>query len=156
MNTSEELLESKSSGSGLESREYDRGDMLRWNHDTLYPQKFALTSPTSGDRSVGTVRSRTKATEFSFSSFYNVARNLDSVHAEFYCLQSSLKHLIILMLQVTGAARGLGRQLALNFGRRQAFVVCWDKDAENNEKTVSTLNRILLNREHVNRICLTH
>ena len=33
----------------------------------LYPQKkLALTSPTGGGRSVGIVRSRTKATEFSF------------------------------------------------------------------------------------------
>jgi hypothetical protein len=32
----------------------------------LYPQKLALTSPTSGSRSVGIVRSRTQATEFSF------------------------------------------------------------------------------------------
>jgi hypothetical protein len=31
----------------------------------LYPQKLALTSPTSGDRSVGIVRLRTKATLFS-------------------------------------------------------------------------------------------
>ena len=31
----------------------------------LYPQKLALTSPTSGGRSVGVVRVRTKATEFS-------------------------------------------------------------------------------------------
>jgi len=31
----------------------------------LYPQNLALTSPTGGDRSVGIVRSRTKATEFS-------------------------------------------------------------------------------------------
>jgi hypothetical protein len=30
---------------------------------TLYPQEFALTSPIRGGRSVGTVRSRTKATE---------------------------------------------------------------------------------------------
>jgi hypothetical protein len=29
----------------------------------LYPQKLALTSPTSGGRSVGIVFSRTKATE---------------------------------------------------------------------------------------------
>jgi hypothetical protein len=29
----------------------------------LYPQKWVLTSPTSGGRSVGIVRSRTKATE---------------------------------------------------------------------------------------------
>jgi hypothetical protein len=32
----------------------------------LYPQKLALTSPTGGGRSVGIVRSRTKAMEFSF------------------------------------------------------------------------------------------
>jgi hypothetical protein len=37
----------------------------------LYPQKLALTSPTGGGRSVGIVRSRTKATEFSFSLVYN-------------------------------------------------------------------------------------
>ena len=36
------------------------------NHMTpLYPQKLALTLPTGGGRSVGMVRSRTKATEFS-------------------------------------------------------------------------------------------
>ena len=34
----------------------------------LYPQKLALTSPTGGGRSVGVVRSRTKATEFSIIS----------------------------------------------------------------------------------------
>ena len=32
----------------------------------LYPQKLALTSPTGGGRSVGIVRVRTKATEFSW------------------------------------------------------------------------------------------
>jgi len=31
----------------------------------LYPQKLALTSPTGGGRSVGILRVRTKATEFS-------------------------------------------------------------------------------------------
>jgi len=31
----------------------------------LYPQKLALNSPTDGGRSVGRVRGRTKATEFS-------------------------------------------------------------------------------------------
>jgi hypothetical protein len=43
----------------------DRGDPLRWPRDTVYPQKLALTSPTSGGRSVSIVRSRTKATECS-------------------------------------------------------------------------------------------
>jgi hypothetical protein len=28
--------------SGQENREYDRGDLLRWPHNTLYPQKLAL------------------------------------------------------------------------------------------------------------------
>jgi hypothetical protein len=38
-----------------------RGDPLRWPRDTLYPQKLALTSPTSGGRSIGIVRLRTKS-----------------------------------------------------------------------------------------------
>jgi hypothetical protein len=66
VSTSEELLGRDSSGSGLENREYGRGDPKRWSRDTLYPQKLALTLPTKGDRSVGIVRLRTKATEFVF------------------------------------------------------------------------------------------
>jgi hypothetical protein len=54
--TIDELLERKSSGSGLESRDPDHATRL-------YPQKLALTSPTRGGRSVGIVRSETKTTE---------------------------------------------------------------------------------------------
>jgi hypothetical protein len=36
--TIEELLGRKSSGSGLESREYGRTDASRWPRATLYPQ----------------------------------------------------------------------------------------------------------------------
>jgi hypothetical protein len=61
-----ELLGRNSSGSGLENREYCRGNPLRWPRDTLHPQKFALTLPTCGGRSVGIVRLRTKTTEFVF------------------------------------------------------------------------------------------
>jgi hypothetical protein len=64
VSTIEELLERKSNGSGLESREYGRRDQLRGPRGNLCPQKLALTSPTSGDRSVGIVRSQTQATEF--------------------------------------------------------------------------------------------
>jgi hypothetical protein len=67
VSTIEELLGRNSSGSGLESREYGRGDSLLGPSDTLYPQKSTLNSPTSGGRSVGIVRSQTKANEFSFS-----------------------------------------------------------------------------------------
>jgi hypothetical protein len=56
----EELLGRNSSGSGLESRENTAIGIRCSDH-------AALTSPTSGGRSVGIVRSRTQATEFSFS-----------------------------------------------------------------------------------------
>jgi hypothetical protein len=54
----------KSSGSCLENREYGRRDLSRWPSGTLYPHKLAITSPTSGGRSVGIVRSRTQTIEF--------------------------------------------------------------------------------------------
>jgi hypothetical protein len=54
-------LEKKSSGSWLESREYSCRDPLCWPLGTLYPQKLALTSPTSGGHSVGIVRSWTQS-----------------------------------------------------------------------------------------------
>jgi hypothetical protein len=56
VSTIEELLERKSSGSGLENRDYGRWDPSRSPRGTLYPQKLALTSSTSGGRSVGIVR----------------------------------------------------------------------------------------------------
>jgi len=46
----------------------------------LYPQKLALTSPTGGGRSVGIVRSRTKATEFFFFYFLPVAQRSSAGH----------------------------------------------------------------------------
>jgi hypothetical protein len=55
--------------SGLVSREYCRRDPSRWPHCTLYPQKLALTWPTSGCRSAGIFRSRTQPTEI---FYYNV------------------------------------------------------------------------------------
>jgi hypothetical protein len=64
VSTTEELLGRNSSGSGLGSREYGCGDPLCWPRGTLYAQKLALTSLTSGGRSVDTVRSRTKAMGF--------------------------------------------------------------------------------------------
>jgi hypothetical protein len=60
LSTIEDLLGRKSSGSGLEIREYGRGDTLRRPRHTLYPQ----TSAISGGRSVGIVCPRAKATEF--------------------------------------------------------------------------------------------
>jgi hypothetical protein len=69
VSTTEELLERKSSGFGLDNRDYrSRGSVALTTWDPLYPQKLAVTSRTSGGLSVGIVRSRTQATEFSFFS----------------------------------------------------------------------------------------
>jgi hypothetical protein len=64
MSTIVELLERKSSGFGLEKREYGRRDPPLLPRYTFYPQKLALSSPRSGGRSAGLVNSRTEATEF--------------------------------------------------------------------------------------------
>ena len=53
----------KSSGSGPEQRLTAVGIRCADHVTPLYPQKLALTSPTGGGRSIGIVRSRTKATE---------------------------------------------------------------------------------------------
>jgi hypothetical protein len=66
VSTTEELLERKRSGSGLESRKYGRRHQSGWPRGTRYPQTLELNSVTSGCRSVGRVCWRTQATEFSF------------------------------------------------------------------------------------------
>jgi hypothetical protein len=58
--------------SGLESREYDRRDPSRWQRGTLYPQKFALTSPTSGGRYVGIVHWQSQATDLCMALMVNM------------------------------------------------------------------------------------
>jgi hypothetical protein len=63
MSKIEELLGRNSCGFSLESQDYGRGDLLRWLRDTLYLQKLAPTSPTSGSLSFGIVRSQTQATQ---------------------------------------------------------------------------------------------
>jgi len=59
----------------------------------LYPQKLALTSPTGGGRSVGIVRSRTRATEFLRTSTHVSTEfqslTLDGVRDR-YCLHLQL------------------------------------------------------------------
>jgi hypothetical protein len=61
--------------SGLVNRDYGHRVPPHWSSGTLYPQKLAVTSPTSGGRSVGIVRSRTQATEFSFFNRQNQTAN---------------------------------------------------------------------------------
>jgi hypothetical protein len=63
VSTIKELLERKSSDSGLENWEYDCRDPSRWPYDILSPQNLVLTLPTSCSHSVSIVYSWTKATE---------------------------------------------------------------------------------------------
>jgi hypothetical protein len=69
VSTTEELLGRKSSGSGVENREYYSRDPSRRPRGTLYTQNLAFTSPTSGGRFVGIVRSRTQDTGFSLAIY---------------------------------------------------------------------------------------
>jgi hypothetical protein len=90
VSTIEELLGGNSSGSGLENREYGREGPLSWPRDTLHLRKLALTSPTIGGRSVGIVRSRTKATEFfslirSGINVLNITAVIDHIQADIQC-----------------------------------------------------------------------
>jgi hypothetical protein len=66
VSTTEELLERKSSGSALENRDTTVGTRHADHIASSIGKKLVLTSPTSGGRPIGIVRSRTQATEFVF------------------------------------------------------------------------------------------
>jgi hypothetical protein len=59
--------------SGLENENTAVGIRHADHVAPLYPQKLALASLTSVGRSVGVVRSRTQATEFSFFLSFDIA-----------------------------------------------------------------------------------
>lgn len=45
----------------------------------------------------------------------------------------------MLLLKITGAGNGLGRELAIQFAELGATVVCWDKDARRNDAVVKEI-----------------
>jgi hypothetical protein len=67
VSTTEELLERKVAASVQKSENTAAGIRHAEHVAPLYPPKLALTSPTSGGRSVGIVCSRTKAMELLFT-----------------------------------------------------------------------------------------
>jgi hypothetical protein len=70
--TTEELLEWKIWLWSRKPKINGHGNSLHWPRNTLYPQRLALTSPTSGSRSVSIVRLRTTAMEFSFFFYFTL------------------------------------------------------------------------------------
>jgi hypothetical protein len=65
-------LEEKVAAQNYKTENMSVGIRSADNATPLYPQKLAVTSPTSGGRSVGIVRSRTQATEFGFLHMHYV------------------------------------------------------------------------------------
>jgi hypothetical protein len=59
-------------------------ELLDRPRGTLYPQKLAITSPTSGGRSVGIVRSRTQTMEFSLVLVSDIRITLQFGHNCFF------------------------------------------------------------------------
>jgi hypothetical protein len=76
VSTTENLLERKSSVSGLGNRDNGRKGSAELTTRHPLSAKLALTSPTSGGRSVDVVRSSTKAMEFFCLLFSTVVPNL--------------------------------------------------------------------------------
>jgi hypothetical protein len=66
VSTTEELLDRKVAAPVQKTEKYGQRDPSSWPLGTFYPDKLAITSPTSGGCSVGIVRSRTHTMEFSF------------------------------------------------------------------------------------------
>jgi hypothetical protein len=84
----EELLERKVAAPVYKTEINGRGDSLRWPRDTIYPLKLALTSPTSGGRSVGIVRWWTKAPEFLYV-YTHVTEPLETAQRNVFALMRS-------------------------------------------------------------------
>jgi hypothetical protein len=94
VSTTEELLDRKSRGSCLENREYCRRDPSRWPRGNLHPQKLAITSPTSGGRSVGVVRSRTQTMEFPFFLWVHFVACCMNCFVGTYCTSLAASYLL--------------------------------------------------------------
>lgn len=56
-------------------------------------------------------------------------------------VQASESVKAIVVSQITGAGHGMGREVALRFGRLGSTVVCVDVNAANNEETANMIKK---------------
>jgi hypothetical protein len=94
LSTIEELLERKSNGFELERQITAVGIHPTDSATPLYPRELALTSPTNGGRSVGTVRWRTKTKDLSLVLIIIIIIRLCSLELHYvYWFQKTWAHL---------------------------------------------------------------
>jgi hypothetical protein len=91
VSTIEELLDSKLAAPVYKTENTAVGIRHADHVTPLSPQKLAITSPTSGGRSVGIVRSRTHTMEFKFSDVEILTYKLLNIHFSLRLFARQLK-----------------------------------------------------------------
>jgi hypothetical protein len=104
VSTNEELIQRKSSSSGLGNREYGRRDPSCWSRDTLYPQKVDTKFANKRWSLVGIVHSWTKAMEFIyFPSFSRRSISSNPFVSPLYS-SSSTPYFLLLLVRRSNAS----------------------------------------------------
>jgi hypothetical protein len=120
-------------GSDLKNRKYGLGIRCTDHVTCIYPQKLALTSPTSGGRSVCIIRSQTKATEFSFSSVLTPHSSVATGVMKYLLGISILKRVVYLQGKLLSCLRLSSSEPSLEF---------WDVICGNRLRTVPSVHSV--------------
>jgi hypothetical protein len=111
MSTTEELLDRKVAAPVYKTENTTVGIRHADHVATLYPQKLAITSPTSGGRSVAIVRSRTQTMEFCLFVFYLFIYYIPFIRCFLTSISFSLLSLFPSFSTVSSPTYGYKRQL---------------------------------------------
>jgi hypothetical protein len=95
------------------------GDPSHWLRDTPYQQKLALISPTSGGRSVGIVRSRTKAAQEVLLFWSSVAQTYGMCPSRKPCFYVAASHACIVFFNSCSPIKLRPREVSLKHPDRR-------------------------------------